>query len=79
MKMLYEKILSMDHHFSSLKAQQELMKISNPHNYPDFKESISTMEDKMKRKYNFTLPGLLQGIHSCPGHFFHSWTHVEWR
>ena len=60
-KMLYEKILSMDHHFSSLKAQQELMKISNPHNYPEFKESISAMEDKMKRKYNFTLPGLLQG------------------
>jgi hypothetical protein len=60
-KMLYEKILSMDHHFSSLKAQQELLKISNPHNYPEFKESIGATEEKLKRKFNFTLPQLLQG------------------
>ncbi len=60
-KMLYEKILGMDHHFSSLKAQQELLKISNPHNYPEFKESLGATAEKMKRKYNFTLPQLLQG------------------
>ena len=60
-KMLYEKILSMDHHFSSLKAQQELLKISNPHNYPEFKESLGATEEKIKRKFNFTLPELLQG------------------
>lgn len=60
-KMLYEKILGMDHHFSSLKAQQELLKISNPHNYPAFKESLGATEEKMKRKFNFTLPQLLQG------------------
>lgn len=60
-KMLYEKILGMDHHFSSLKAQQNLLKISNPHHYPEFKEAKSAMEDKLKRKYNFTLPTLLQG------------------
>lgn len=60
-KMLYEKILSMDHHFSSLKAQQELQNISNPHNYPEFKASIGAMEEKVKRKFNFSLPQLLQG------------------
>lgn len=60
-KMLYEKILGMDHHFSSLKAQQNLLKISNPHHYPEFKDAKSAMEDKLKRKYNFTLPTLLQG------------------
>lgn len=60
-KMLYEKILSMDHHFSSLKAQQELLKIANPHNYPDFKEATGAIEEKMKKKFNFTLPALLQG------------------
>jgi len=60
-KMLYEKILSMDHHFSSLKAQQELLKISNPHNYPEFKESLGATEEKMKRKFNFSVPTLLQG------------------
>jgi hypothetical protein len=60
-KMLYEKILSMDHHFSSLKAQQELLKISNPHNYPEFKEANSATEERVKRKFNFSLPKLLQG------------------
>jgi len=59
-KMLYEKILSMDHHFSSLKAQQEMQKISNPHNYPEFKEARAIMEDKMKKKYGFTAPAVFQ-------------------
>lgn len=59
-KMLYEKILSMDHHFSSLKAQQEMQKISNPHNYPEFKDARAIIEDKMKKKFNFTAPALFQ-------------------
>jgi hypothetical protein len=59
-KMLYEKILSMDHHFSSLKAQQEMQKISNPHNYPEFKEARSIIEDKMKKKFGFTAPAIFQ-------------------
>ncbi|MBL7826841.1 MAG: hypothetical protein JNJ57_09440 [Saprospiraceae bacterium] len=59
-KMLYEKILSMDHHFSSLKVQQNLLKISNPHHYPEFKEARTAMEEKLKRKYNFALPTLFQ-------------------
>lgn len=59
-KMLYEKILSMDHHFSSLKAQQEMQKISNPHNYPEFKEARVIIEDKMKKKYGFTAPAVFQ-------------------
>lgn len=59
-KMLYEKILSMDHHFSSLKAQQDLLKISNPHHYPAFQEARSLLEDKMKKKFNFTMPELMQ-------------------
>ena len=59
-KMLYEKILSMDHHFSSLKAQQEMLKISNPHNYPEFKETKAIIEDRMKKKFNFQMPTILQ-------------------
>ncbi|MDX2280616.1 MAG: hypothetical protein NW218_13590 [Saprospiraceae bacterium] len=59
-KMLYEKILSMDHHFSSLKAQQEMQKISNPHNYPEFKEARTIIEDKMKKKFGFTPPAIFQ-------------------
>ena len=59
-KMLYEKVLSMDHHLSSLKAQQGLSSLSNPHNYPEFKEAKNLVEERMKRKFNFQMPALLQ-------------------
>ncbi len=60
LKMLYEKILAMDHHFSSLKAQQELMNISNPHFYPEFAETRQIIDERIKRKYGFALPEVLQ-------------------
>ena len=59
-KMLYEKVLSMDHHLSSLKAQQGLSNLSNPHNYPEFKEATTIIEDRMKKKFNFQMPALFQ-------------------
>jgi len=59
-KMLYEKVLSMDHHLSSLKAQQGLSNLSNPHNYPEFKEAKVLIEDRMKKKFNFQMPALFQ-------------------
>ncbi|MFM9983746.1 MAG: hypothetical protein ACKVOK_00840 [Flavobacteriales bacterium] len=59
-KMLYEKVLSMDHHLSSLKAQQGLSNLSNPNNYPEFKEAKAIMEDRMKKKMNFQMPALFQ-------------------
>lgn len=59
-KMLYEKVLSMDHHLSSLKAQQGLSNLSNPHNYPEFKEAKAIVEDRMKKKFNFQMPALFQ-------------------
>ncbi len=59
-KMLYEKVLSMDHHLSSLKAQQGLSNLSNPHNYPEFKETKGIIEDRMKKKFNFQMPTLFQ-------------------
>ncbi len=59
-KMLYEKVLSMDHHLSSLKAQQGLSNLSNPHNYPEFKKAKSSIEERMKKKFNFQMPALFQ-------------------
>jgi hypothetical protein len=58
-KMLYEKILSMDHHFSSLKAQQELLNISNPHNYPEFEDARKIIQERMQKKFGFKAPSLL--------------------
>jgi hypothetical protein len=59
-KMLYEKVLSMDHHLSSLKAQQGMASLSNPHNYPEFKEARNLIEERMKKKSNFQMPALFQ-------------------
>jgi len=59
-KMLYEKILSMDHHFSSMKAQQGLSNMSNPNSYPEFKGVKDMLDDKMKKKFNFQMPALFQ-------------------
>jgi hypothetical protein len=59
-KMLYEKVLSMDHHLSSLKAQQGLSNLSNPHNYPEFKEAKGVIEDRLKKKANIQMPMLFQ-------------------
>ncbi len=59
-KMLYEKVLSMDHHLSSLKAQQGLSNLSNPNTYPEFKEARTMIEDRMKKKFNFQMPALFQ-------------------
>lgn len=59
-KMLYEKILSMDHHFSSMKAQQGLSNLSNPNTYPEFKGVKDMLDEKMKKKFNFQMPALFQ-------------------
>ena len=59
-KMLYEKILSMDHHFSSMKAQQGLSNMCNPNSYTEFKDVKTILDDKMKKKFNFQMPALFQ-------------------
>lgn len=60
LKMLYEKILSLDHHFTSLRTSQQIARISNPHEYPDFKALNGILEERMKKKFGFSLPALLE-------------------
>lgn len=55
-KILYEKVLTLDHHFSSITTFNEINKISNPNNYQEFnqvKELINTKKDK-KKGFNLT-------------------------
>ena len=35
-KILYEKVLSLDHHFASVRSLNEINKISNPNQYPEY-------------------------------------------
>ncbi len=60
LKMLYEKILSLDHHFTSLRTSQQIARISNPHEYPEFKALNGMLEERMKKKFGFSLPALLE-------------------
>ncbi len=60
LRILYEKILSMDHHFSSLRASQQILRISNPHEYPEFKEMKIMLEDRIKKKSGFTLSSVME-------------------
>lgn len=48
-KILYEKVLSLDHHFASVRTLSEINKISNPNQYPEYeklKEIVSAKKDK---------------------------------
>ena len=60
LKILYEKILSMDHHFTSLRTSQQILRISNPHEYPEFKEMKTILEERIKKKSGFALPSIME-------------------
>lgn len=58
-KILYEKTLALDHHFASVSTFNEINKLSNPNQYPEFiklKENLGTYTDKKK---GFGLNGIL--------------------
>jgi len=59
MKLLYEKILSLDHHFSSIYTFTEINKISNPNSYPEFLQVKDLVLKKKKRKLDFDLGSVL--------------------
>ncbi|MEO1514040.1 MAG: hypothetical protein AAFV95_03480 [Bacteroidota bacterium] len=60
LKLLYEKILGLDHHFTSMKTHQNIQKLSNPHSYPDFKKVNALMKEKLKDRHNLQMPPLLE-------------------
>ncbi|TNE50780.1 MAG: hypothetical protein EP344_17080 [Bacteroidetes bacterium] len=59
LKLLYEKILSMDHHFTSLRTNHQILRISNPHTYPEFTGIRRQLEDRLQRRFHFTLPAFM--------------------
>lgn len=58
-KILYEKLLALDHHFTGMQTYQNILMLSNPNSYPDFKQTQAIIQEKMKRKYAVNLPSLL--------------------
>ena len=62
-KLLYEKILALDHHFSGMQIYQNILILSNPNTYPDFQKARNILEAQLKKKNTLQLPAFL---HSNP-------------
>lgn len=59
-KLLYEKTLDLEHHFTSLHLQQSISRMTNPHDYPQFKEAQKEIRLKQKKNLNVALPPMLE-------------------
>ncbi len=59
-KMLYEKILGLEHHFSSMQTYQNVASLSNPNSYPAFKEAKQMLTKNQHKKFGLKMPSLLE-------------------
>ena len=60
-KIMYEKTLGLDHHFTSLKTFHNVAQLSNPNAYPEFQQAKEAMEGRLKKDNNMRVPSLLAG------------------
>jgi hypothetical protein len=58
-KILYEKVLSLDHHFASVRTFNEISKIANPNQYPEYDKLKELLANKRDKKSAFELTSLL--------------------
>lgn len=57
-RLLYEKMLALDHHFAAVTTLNEIGTMANPNNYPVFSE-LKGLLKQQNRKASFELPSLL--------------------
>ncbi|NNE27618.1 MAG: hypothetical protein HKN09_12310 [Saprospiraceae bacterium] len=60
LKLLYEKLLDLDHHFTSINAFHEIHDITNLNNYPEFIAVRESFIDDTRQKSSVELPQFLQ-------------------
>lgn len=60
-KILYEKVLSLDHHFASVRTLNEINKLSNPNQYPEYNKLREIIGKKREKKGGFDLSTILSG------------------
>lgn len=58
-RLLYEKILSLDHHFTAVTTFSEISKIANPHSYPEFDQVNRLIRENTDKKNAFDLTQVL--------------------
>lgn len=59
LKMIYEKILSLDHHFTTLNTFYEIQEMSNPHSYPYFVKIKDNLKQSTQQKNSVAMPAFL--------------------
>ena len=58
-KILYEKTLTLDHHYASVATFNEINNLSNPNNYPEFVKMKDEMTSQKDKKSGFQLSSIL--------------------
>ena len=58
-KILYEKVLSLDHHFASVRTLNEINKMSNLNQYPEYEKLKELVSAKKDKKTGFDLTSVL--------------------
>lgn len=58
-RILYEKVLSLDHHFAAVRTLNEINKISNPNQYPEYEKLKDLVSSKRDKKTGFDLTSVL--------------------
>ncbi|MCY1232799.1 hypothetical protein D3C87_45890 [compost metagenome] len=58
-RLLYEKVLSLDHHFASVRTFSEINKLSNPNQYPEYEKLKELVKNKKDKKAGFDLTSIL--------------------
>lgn len=58
-KILYEKTLTLDHHFSSVATFNDINNLSNPNQYPEFVKMQETIKLQQDKKTGFQLTSIL--------------------
>lgn len=58
-KLLYEKVLSLDHHFSAVQTLSDINRMSNPNEYPEFKNIKQKLNASQNKKEGYNLTDLL--------------------
>ena len=59
MRILYEKVLSLDHHFASVRTLNEMNKMSNPNQYPEYDKLKEILKSKRDKKFAVDLTSML--------------------
>jgi len=59
LKMLYEKVLALDHHFTSLNTLQSINDLSNPNSFPEFSKVQEIVKQRTAKKSTVKLPNFL--------------------